>query len=102
MFRNVSVFSVPIVAYSWVHDSQYIILFRLCLAFSRVFFAKASCNIFCNLFPAKFSAQLLGVTSGAADGAAASLFEGSHDDPSVERAPQRENRLPRDRAGGEG
>ena len=39
---------------------------------------------------------------GAAHGAAAGLFEGPDDHPPVERATEREDRLPRDRAGREG
>ena len=39
---------------------------------------------------------------GAAHGAAAGLLQGPDDHPPVERAPQREDRLPRDGARGEG
>eukprot|EP00438_Fugacium_kawagutii_P027003 Skav232501 [mRNA] locus=scaffold1096:44654:48393:+ [translate_table: standard] len=40
--------------------------------------------------------------TGAADGAAAGLQQGADDDPPVERAPQREDRVPRHRDPGEG
>lgn len=75
-----------------VHDSR--------LAFS-FFLPKQVATAFSCFFPPGFL-KLNFWASGAADGAAAGLFEGSHDDPSVERAPQRKNRLPRDRARGEG
>ena len=48
------------------------------------------------------STGVLFSTPGAAHGAAAGLLEGPDDHPPVERATEREDRLPRDGAGREG